>query len=103
MRKRLITGGVGITGSNFVHRWLANHPDGHALNLDGMAFAGNLENLRDVEVNPSNRFIQGCGILHTSTGEVYGSLGECAPIFLRTPDPTSPAARIRLPRHRLST
>ncbi|BCO32017.1 dTDP-glucose 4,6-dehydratase [Thiohalobacter sp. COW1] len=59
MRKLLITGGAGFIGSNFVHYWLANHPGDRVVNLDALTYAGNLENLQDIEGNPNYRFVQG--------------------------------------------
>lgn len=55
----LITGGAGFIGSNFVHYWLANHPADEVVNFDLLTYAGNLENLADVEKNPHYSFIQG--------------------------------------------
>ncbi len=57
--KLLVTGGAGFIGSNFIHYWLLNHPDDQIVNFDRLTYAGNLENLRDVENNPSYSFIKG--------------------------------------------
>jgi len=59
MRNLLITGGAGFIGSNFVHYWLANHPDDRLINLDVLTYAGNLENLKGIEDNSNYRFVQG--------------------------------------------
>jgi dTDP-glucose 4,6-dehydratase len=57
--KLLITGGAGFAGSNFIRFWLKNHPEDKILNLDKLTYAGNLENLREVEKNPRYEFIKG--------------------------------------------
>jgi dTDP-glucose 4,6-dehydratase len=55
----LITGGAGFIGSNFIHYWLEKYPDANIFNLDALTYAGNLENLKDVENNEKYHFIQG--------------------------------------------
>ncbi len=57
--KLLVTGGAGFIGSNFIIYWLKNHPKDLVINLDKLTYAGNLENLKDVEENPNYRFVQG--------------------------------------------
>ncbi len=57
--KVLVTGGAGFIGSNFVRYALSNHTDWEVINLDKLTYAGNLENLKDVESNPKYRFVQG--------------------------------------------
>jgi dTDP-glucose 4,6-dehydratase len=52
----LVTGGAGFIGSNFVHRWL-EEDEGEILNLDALTYAGNLENLEDLESNPRHLFV----------------------------------------------
>ena len=54
----LVTGGAGFIGSNFVLQWIASEP-ACILNLDKLTYAGNLNNLRAVEVHPRYRFAQG--------------------------------------------
>lgn len=56
--KILVTGGAGFIGSNFIRYWIANHPDDFIVNLDKLTYAGNLENLRDVEKNSKYAFIR---------------------------------------------
>ncbi len=58
-RKVLITGGAGFIGSNFVHYWLSEHPEDRVVNLDKLTYAGNLDNLKDVEENENYRFVKG--------------------------------------------
>ncbi|HUV45497.1 MAG TPA: dTDP-glucose 4,6-dehydratase [Dehalococcoidia bacterium] len=57
--KLLVTGGAGFIGSNFIHYILKEHSDWEVTNLDKLTYAGNLENLKDVESNPRYRFIKG--------------------------------------------
>ncbi|MEK7502745.1 MAG: dTDP-glucose 4,6-dehydratase [Patescibacteria group bacterium] len=57
--KLLVTGGAGFIGSNFIRYWTANHPDDEILNFDKLTYAGNLENLKDIERNLKYSFIQG--------------------------------------------
>ncbi len=57
--KLLVTGGAGFIGSNFVLYWMKNYPDDKIINLDSLTYAGNLENLKEVEENPNYRFIHG--------------------------------------------
>ena len=55
----LVTGGAGFIGSNFIRYWLANHPNDQIVNLDVLTYAGNLENLRDLENDPRYTFMRG--------------------------------------------
>ncbi|MFH1958720.1 MAG: dTDP-glucose 4,6-dehydratase [Patescibacteria group bacterium] len=55
----LITGGAGFIGSNFIHYWLKKYPDTNLINLDALTYAGNLENLHQVESLPNYKFIKG--------------------------------------------
>ncbi len=55
----LICGGAGFMGSHFVKYILATYPDYEVVNFDKLTYAGNLENLREVEHNPHYKFVQG--------------------------------------------
>ena len=57
--KILVTGGSGFIGSNFVRHLLGAHPDDSIVNLDKLTYAGNPENLRDVEGDRRYRFVHG--------------------------------------------
>jgi dTDP-glucose 4,6-dehydratase len=58
MKSILVTGGCGFIGSNFVRWELENHPELQIVNLDKLTYAGNLENVADLESNPRHRFVQ---------------------------------------------
>ena len=55
----LVTGGAGFIGSNFIHYILKEHPQWEVTNLDKLTYAGNLDNLKDVQNEPRYRFIRG--------------------------------------------
>lgn len=55
----LVTGGAGFIGSNYVHYVLSRHPNDEVVVLDALTYAGNQENLRQLEGNPRFRFIKG--------------------------------------------
>lgn len=57
--KILVTGGAGFIGSNFIHYILEKYPDYKIVNLDKLTYAGNLENLKDIESNPNYKFVWG--------------------------------------------
>ncbi len=55
----LITGGAGFIGSHVVRRLVTNYPQDHIVNLDALTYAGNLENLKDIEHAKNYTFIKG--------------------------------------------
>ncbi len=57
--KLLITGGCGFIGSCFIRHMLNKYPDYKIINLDLLTYAGNLENLKDLENNPNYTFVRG--------------------------------------------
>ena len=59
MKNILVTGGAGFIGANFVPYFIENNPDYHLVNLDLLTYAGNLENVSEVENHPRYTFVQG--------------------------------------------
>lgn len=59
MKNILVTGGAGFIGSNFVPYFVQNNEDYHLFNLDALTYAGNLENVKEVENHPRYTFIKG--------------------------------------------
>ena len=54
----VVTGGAGFIGSNFIHHIIKKHGDSiQVVNLDKLTYAGNLENLKDVENLPNYHFV----------------------------------------------
>ena len=57
--KILVTGGAGFIGSNFIRYYLSQHRDAQIVNFDKLTYAGNLQNLADIESQPNYRFVRG--------------------------------------------
>jgi dTDP-glucose 4,6-dehydratase len=55
----LVTGGAGFIGSNFIHHVLRKYPGAKVVNLDKLTYAGNPDNLADVEKDPRYEFVRG--------------------------------------------
>ncbi len=54
-----VTGGAGFIGSNFILYWMKKYPEDKIINFDKLTYAGNLENLKEVEKNQNYTFVQG--------------------------------------------
>ena len=59
MKKILITGGAGFIGSHVIRLFVNKYPDYAIVNFDALTYAGNLENLRDIENAPNYSFVKG--------------------------------------------
>ncbi|MBU0952463.1 MAG: dTDP-glucose 4,6-dehydratase [Elusimicrobia bacterium] len=56
--KLLVTGGAGFIGSNFIRHIINKYPKYKIINLDKLTYAGNLDNLKDIEKNPNYKFVK---------------------------------------------
>lgn len=59
MRTWLVTGGAGFIGSNFIKLLLSIYKEDNVINLDSLTYAGNLDNLRDVDFSDRYKFVKG--------------------------------------------
>jgi dTDP-glucose 4,6-dehydratase len=59
MKRLLVTGGCGFIGSNFIRLELESYPEVEIVNLDDLTYAGNPDNLADLEGHPRYRFVRG--------------------------------------------
>ncbi len=70
----LVTGGAGFIGSNFVPYYLATHPDDVIINLDLLTYAGNLDNLAEVQSNPNYVFVKEISAIVLSSSHCLQSI-----------------------------
>ncbi len=73
MKKILITGGAGFIGSHVVRRFVTKYPDYQIFNLDDLTYAGNLENISDIEKSPNYTFIKGDIVNETFINDLFAS------------------------------
>lgn len=59
MKNILVTGGAGFIGSNFIHYFLDKHSDSKIINLDILTYAGNTDNLIEIQNDPRYVFVKG--------------------------------------------
>jgi dTDP-glucose 4,6-dehydratase len=59
IKKILITGGAGFIGSHVVRRFVKKYSNYHIFNLDALTYAGNLENIKDIQEEANYTFIKG--------------------------------------------
>ncbi len=71
MKNVLITGGAGFIGSNFIRFFLAKHPEAVVINFDALTYAGNLENLSEVEADARYHFVKGDVCDRTAVESVF--------------------------------
>ena len=71
MKKILITGGAGFIGSHVVRRFVNKYPNYLVYNLDALTYAGNLENIADIEKAANYRFIKGDIVDQTFINDLF--------------------------------
>lgn len=71
MKNLLITGGAGFIGSHVVRRFVQNYPNYNIYNLDALTYAGNLENIKDIENEPNYTFLKGDIVDEVFINEIF--------------------------------
>lgn len=71
MKNILITGGAGFIGSHVVRRFVTRYPQYHIFNLDALTYAGNLENIKDIQDAPNYTFIKGDIVDESFMNEIF--------------------------------
>lgn len=78
----LITGGAGFIGSHVVRHFVLNYPKYQIINLDALTYAGNLENLVDIQDAPNYTFIKGDITDRSILQEIFSAYNPSAVIHL---------------------
>jgi dTDP-glucose 4,6-dehydratase len=73
MKKILITGGAGFIGSHVVRRFVNKYPEYQIYNLDALTYAGNLENIKDIENHSNYNFVKGDIVDEAFINELFSS------------------------------
>jgi dTDP-glucose 4,6-dehydratase len=71
MKNILITGGAGFIGSHVVRRFVLQYPNYHIYNLDALTYAGNLENIKDIENASNYTFLKGDIVDESFINEIF--------------------------------
>jgi len=75
--KILVTGGMGFIGSCFIRYMLDKYPSYNVINLDALTYAGNLDNLSDIENNSNYKFVHGDICDKKLVGELISQVDAC--------------------------
>ena len=79
-RTCLVTGGAGFIGSNFVQLVARERPEWRIVNLDALTYAGNLENLSEVETHPGYSFVHGDITRAEDVARAFDAAGNDRPV-----------------------
>ena len=78
-RNVLVTGGAGFIGSNFVQMLREDRPSWRVVNLDALTYAGNLENLKEIENDENYTFVHGDITSEDDVVRAFDALGDDGP------------------------